>query len=331
MAGARATAAGHSSPGDPRAGRAVSGEAPPGGESRTVLIVALAANLGIAVAKFVAAAITGSAAMLTEGFHSVVDSLNQILLLYGEKRAARPPDASHPAGYGRELYFWSFVVAILIFATGAGLSVYEGVIHLAEPAPPQDPTVAYAVLGVSIVLEGTSWVTAMRAFGGAKGDQGWWQAIRRSKDPPAFIVLFEDSAAVAGLLIAGAGIALSHATGDGRWDGIASIAIGLVLGVVAALLARESKDLLIGERAAPDLVRAIGTAFDNRLEVTRVGDVLTVHLGPRSVFVAADVDFVDSVPVGRIEAMIAEVEAELKRDWPEIGALYIKPRAGAGI
>lgn len=302
----------------------------PAGESRTVLFIALAANLGIAIAKFVAAAITGSAAMLTEGFHSVVDSLNQILLLYGEKRAARPPDAAHPAGYGRELYFWSFVVAILIFATGAGLSIYEGVTHLIEPSPPRDPFVAYLVLAVSVMLEGTSWVVAMRAFGATKGDQGWWQAIRRSKDPPAFIVLFEDSAAVAGLVIAGAGIFLSHATGDGRWDGIASIAIGLVLGVVAILLARESKDLLIGERASPELVRAIAARFDGRAEVTKVGTILTVHLGPRSVFVAADVDFVDSVPVGRIETLIADVEAELKRDWPEIGALYIKPRAGAG-
>jgi cation diffusion facilitator family transporter len=300
-----------------------------GGESKLVLFAALAANLGIAVAKFIAAAITGSSAMLTEGFHSVVDSLNQILLLYGQKRAARPPDALHPAGYGRELYFWSFVVAILIFATGAGLSVFEGIVHLKDPEPPRDATIAYVVLAISFALEGASWFTAVRAFGRSKGPQGWWQAIRRSKDPPAFIVLFEDSAALAGLLIAALGVWLSHATGDARWDGVASIAIGLVLGVVAVLLARESMGLLIGERASPELIAAIRAAFDNAREVTGVGEVVTIHLGPRSVFVAASVDFEDAVPVGRIEALIAEIETVLRRDWPEIATLYIKPRAGA--
>jgi cation diffusion facilitator family transporter len=297
-----------------------------GGENKLVLFAALAANLGIAVAKFVAAAVTGSAAMLTEGFHSVVDSLNQILLLYGQKRAARPADDLHPAGYGRELYFWSFVVAILIFATGAGLSVYEGITHLARPEPPQDATVAYVVLAISFALEGSSWLTAMRAFHRAKGAQGWWQAIRRSKDPPAFIVLFEDSAAMAGLAVAGAGVWLSHATGNARWDGIASIAIGLILGVVAMLLARESKGLLIGERASPMLIAAIRDAILARREVTGVGEVITIHLGPRAVFVAASVDFEDAVPAGTVERLIAEVEGGLRHDWPEIASLYIKPR-----
>ena len=301
------------------------------GESRLVLFAALAANLGIAVAKFVAAGMTGSAAMLTEGFHSVVDTLNQILLLYGQKRAARPADEAHPAGYGRELYFWSFVVAILIFATGAGLSVYEGIVHLRAPEPPQDPTVAYVVLVVSFLLEGASWVTAMRGFAGAKGRQGWWEAIRRSKDPPAFIVLFEDSAALAGLLIAGAGIFLSHHSNDGRWDGVASILIGCVLGVVAILLARESKGLLIGERASSELVAAIRAALDARTEVVRVDEVLTVHIGPRSVFVAASVDFVDTVSVGAVELLIADVEHRLRNEWPEIGSVYIKPRSMVNI
>jgi len=265
--------------------------------------------------------------MLTEGFHSVVDSLNQILLLYGQKRAARPADATHPTGYGRELYFWSFVVAILIFATGAGLSVYEGVVHLRAPEPPQDPLIAYVVLVVSFLLEGASWITAVRGFAGAKGKQGWWEAIRSSKDPPAFIVLFEDSAALAGLVIAGIGIFLSHETNDGRWDGVASILIGVVLGVVAILLARESKDLLIGERASPELVAAIRKAIDTRPEVVRVGEVITVHLGPQSVFVATSVDFVDSVSAGAVEVLIADVEARLRNDWPQIGSVYIKPRA----
>lgn len=324
-------ASGTAGPPDPARGAPASAAAPPAeqGESRIVIFAALAANIGIAIAKFVAAAFSGSSAMLTEGFHSVVDSLNQLLLLWGQRRAARPRDEAHPAGYGRELYFWSFVVAILIFATGAGLSILEGVSHLRAPEPPQDATLAYVVLGVSVLLEGASWITAVRAFGRAKGGLGWWQAIRRSKDPSVFVVLFEDSAALVGLVIAGGGIALSHATNDARWDGIASIAIGVLLAVVAGLLARESKGLLIGERASPRLIAAIRRDLRGREEVTGVGDILTVHLGPREVFVAADVDFADPVPVGRIEAVIAEAEAALRADWPEIAALYIKPKAGA--
>lgn len=295
--------------------------------NRLVLYAALAANLGIAAAKFVAAALTGSSAMLTEGFHSVVDSVNQLLLLYGEHRAERPPDARHPLGYGRELYFWSFVVAILIFATGAGLSIYEGVLHILAPAPVEDVRVAYAVLAVSILLEGGSFLTAVRAFARDKGELGWWKAIHRSKDPSTFIVLFEDSAALFGLVVAGAGITLSRLTGDPTWDGAASIAIGCALAVVAVLLAREAKGLLIGEAADPALVKGVAEAFAARPEVTRVGQVVTVHVAPKKVFVAADVDFADEGRVGALEAVIAETEAALRLDWPEILALYVKPKA----
>jgi len=298
---------------------------------KLVLYAALVANMGIAIAKFVAAGITGSSAMLTEGFHSVVDSGNQLLLLYGQKRAARPADALHPLGYGRELYFWSFVVAILIFAVGAGFSVYEGVLHILDPEPVRDPTVNYGVLAVSLALEGSSWFVARREFAAVKGDQGWWEAVRRSKDPPTFIVLFEDSAAIIGLLVAGIGVTASTVTGDGRWDGAASILIGVVLGVVAIVLARESKDLLIGERADPVLIAAVRTAVDGRAEVLGVVKVVTVHLAPEVVFLGMDVDFVDSVPVGRVEAMIAEVEADLRRDWPVLAAIYIKPVGQAPV
>ena len=200
-----------------------------------VLYGALAANLGIGVAKFIAAGITGSSSMLTEGVHSVVDSGNQILLLYGQKRAKRGPDAIHPFGYGRELYFWAFVVAILIFAVGAGVSVYEGWLHIAEPEPLRDPTINYVVLGVSVLLEGTSWFIAVREFNGKRGASSWWQSIRRSKDPAGFIVLFEDSAALIGLGIAGIGVWASHHYADPRIDGFASIAIGLILAGVAIL------------------------------------------------------------------------------------------------
>ncbi len=299
-------------------------------ESRLILFAALAANLGIAIAKFVAAAFTGSSAMLTEGFHSVVDSFNQLLLLYGQKRASRPPDDRHPLGYGRELYFWSFVVAILIFSTGAGLSIYEGIHHIRNPEPIRTPWINYVVLALSLMLEGASWTIAMREFGAAKGELGWWEAVRHSKDPPSFIVLFEDSAAMFGLAVAGIGITLSIVTGDPRWDGAASVVIGLALAGVALALARESKDLLIGEPADPLLEAAIRATLDRRPEVSGVNEITTVHLGPRNIFVGLSVDFEDLVPVGRIEAMIAEAETELRDRWPSIRAIYIKPQAKPG-
>jgi cation diffusion facilitator family transporter len=190
-------------------------------KANIVLYGALFANLGIAIAKFVAAAISGSSSMLTEGVHSLVDSGNQMLLLYGQARAKRPPDAYHPFGYGRELYFWAFVVAILIFAIGAGVSIYEGWRHIADPEPLRDPTINYIVLGVAFLLEGSSWAIAVREFNAGRGEQSWWKAIKRSKDPAGFIVLFEDSAALLGLAIAAVGVWASHWTGDARIDGIA--------------------------------------------------------------------------------------------------------------
>jgi cation diffusion facilitator family transporter len=295
--------------------------------NKLVLFAALGANLGIAVAKFVAAAITGSSAMLTEGFHSVVDSLNQVLLLYGHRASRRPPDLIHPLGYGRELYFWSFVVAILIFATGAGLSIYEGVKHIEHPSEAQNPTIAYIVLGVSLVLEGGSWLTAVREFARAKGDGGWWEEVRRSKDPTTFIVLFEDSAAMFGLIVAAIGVFLAQYTGNPVWDGAASIVIGVALALVAFMLARESKGLLIGERADPRLSDAVRHAFDRRPEVTGVQEVVTIHFAPDTVFVAASVDFEDAVAVGAIETLIADTEADLRASWPEIANVYIKPKA----
>jgi cation diffusion facilitator family transporter len=296
--------------------------------NKLVLFAALGANLGIAAAKFVAAGFTGSSAMLTEGFHSVVDSTNQLLLLYGHKASRRPPDLVHPLGYGRELYFWSFVVAILIFATGAGLSIYEGVIHIMAPGPIEDATLAYVVLGISFVLEGGSWATAVREFRSTQGELGWWQAVRRSKDPTTFIVLFEDSAAMFGLIVAGVGVFLTHWTGNPVWDGAASILIGCALAVVAFMLARESKGLLIGERADPRLSDAVRQAFDARLEVTRVQEVVTIHFAPDKVFVAASVDFEDAVAVGVIERLIEETELRLRQQWPQIASVYIKPKAG---
>lgn len=293
--------------------------------SNFVVVAALAANLGIAVAKFVAAAITGSSSMLTEGFHSVVDSLNQILLLYGQKRGRRPPDEAHPFGYGRELYFWSFVVAILIFAVGAGVSVYEGWAHIRRPEPLHDPIVNYVVLGIAIALEGGSWFIAMREFSAANRGTNWWRAIRSSKDPAGFIVLFEDSAALAGLLIAGIGVFASQALGDPRIDGMASIAIGLLLALVAGFLARESKGLLIGEGADPATVAKVRAIVDRQREITSVNHVRTIHTAPDKIFVAISADFRDALTMGEAEILIEAIETELKAAIPELSSIYIRP------
>src|SRR6202044_1649456 len=191
---------------------------------------ALAGNLAVAASKFVAAALTGSAAMLSEAVHSLVDTLNELLLLYGIARSSRPPDDVHPMGYGRELYFWSFVVALLIFALGAGVSAYEGLDRLLHPAAIERPAVVFIVLAVSLVFESVSWLVGMREFRATQRNLGWWEAFRRSKDPPTFIVVFEDSAAILGICVAGAGTAEAVLTGDSRWDGVASFAIVMILG-----------------------------------------------------------------------------------------------------
>jgi cation diffusion facilitator family transporter len=296
-----------------------------GWRANIVIYAALLANLGIAVAKFIAAAITGSSSMLTEGVHSMVDTGNQGLLLYGQHRAKRPPDAEHPFGYGRELYFWAFVVAILIFGLGAGVSVYEGWRHIAEPEPLHDPLINYVVLGIAFALEGTSWGIAMREFAASKGDASWWQAVRNSKDPATFIVLFEDSAALAGLSVAAIGVWASHAWGDPRIDGWASIAIGAILAGVAALLARESKGLLIGERANPELIREVRTMLEAEPCITAVNHVRTVHTAPDRIFVAISADFSDTLPMGEAESLIERIEHRLKAKLPQLSSIYIRP------
>ncbi|MCJ2181677.1 cation diffusion facilitator family transporter [Novosphingobium sp. 1949] len=290
-----------------------------------VLYGALAANLGIAVAKFAAATISGSSSMATEAIHSLVDSGNQVLLLYGQKRAGRPPDAEHPFGYGRELYFWALVVAILIFAVGAGASIYEGLAHIRKPHAVEDPTLSYIVIAIAFALEGSSWFLAMREFNAARGRQSWWKAIRRSKDPAAFIVLFEDSAALIGLAIAALGVWGSVHFADPRIDGAASVLIGLVLAAVAVLLAREAKGLLIGEAADPALIRALRETVAAHPAIVAVNHVRTLHTAPQAIFVAISADFEDSVTMGDAETMIEDLEQRLKRLSPSISSIYIRP------
>lgn len=297
--------------------------------SNKVLVVALAANMGIAVAKFVAAAITGSSAMLTEGVHSLVNSSNQLLLMYGNKRAARPPDAMHPGGYGRELYFWSFVVALLVFALGAGVSVYEGVLHILEPEPSVSPLIAYSVLAIAFLLEGGSTLAAFREFNRARGGQSWWRALVTTKDATTVIVLLENGAAMAGLLIAAVGLAISEFTGDPRFDGVASILIGLLLGAVAIFLAREAKGLLIGEAADPKLIAEIRRVA-SREGVLGVGEIITIHNSPSQIVAAVNVDFDNRLGAGDVERIVDEIERGLQAEHPAIYQVYVRPHEDAG-
>ena len=299
------------------------------GSART-LIVALAANLGIAVAKFVAAAMTGSSAMLTEGVHSVVDSVNQVLLLYGRARAARPPDKIHPFGYGRELYFWSFVVAVLVFALGAGVSIYEGVLHILDPEPATDPKIAFIVLAVAVALEGYSTYEAKKDFDTGNKGQSFFQAIRQSKDAPTIVVLLENAGALAGLGIAAIGLALSQITHNPFWDGLASVLIGLVLGVLAMLLLYEAKSLLIGEAADPALVEAITRRTAAQPGIVAVHEVLTAHLSPDSVTAIISADFDDVISARDVEDAVLEIEQSLAADYPELKRIYVRPRHGEG-
>jgi cation diffusion facilitator family transporter len=297
-------------------------------DNRT-LWIAFAANMGVAAAKFVAAAITGSSAMLTEGVHSVVDSTNQLLLVWGRKASRRPPDKWHPFGHGREIYFWSFVVAVMVFALGAGVSIYEGIIHIAHPEEAVSPVIAYLVLLAAFLLEGWSTIEAFRDFQRAKGRSGWFQAIRYSKDPPAFIVLLENGAAMAGILAAALGVFLSQLTGDPFYDGAASIVIGLILGFTALVLAIESKGLLIGEAADPEIVSALRELVRSKDGVDGAGEVLTVHSAPDVITAMVSVDFRDSISAAQVEQIVCEIEEEASRRWPQVRRLYIRPRKGA--
>jgi cation diffusion facilitator family transporter len=298
--------------------------------STRTLVIALAANLGIAVSKFAAAWITGSSAMLTEGVHSVVDSTNQLLLMWGRRQAKKPPTRLHPFGFGRELYFWSFVVAVLVFSLGAGVSVYEGILHIMHPEEATSPIWAYGVLLIAFLLEGWSTVEAFREFKESKGKLGWWDAIRRSKDPPAFIVLLENGAAIAGIIAAAAGVFLSQLTQNPFYDGAASVVIGLILGVTALVLAYESKGLLIGEAADPDLVEDLRVLASSCKGVVGVGDILTLHSAPDMITAMLSVDFDDNISAGEVENIVRHIEEQAGQRWPHVRRLFVRPQQDAG-
>jgi cation diffusion facilitator family transporter len=289
--------------------------------------LALASNLAIAATKFVAAALTGSSAMLSEAVHSLVDTTNELLLLYGMRRAAMPPDISHPFGHGRELYFWSFIVSLLVLALGAVVAFYQGVQHVLNPHVTRDPIINYVVLAVSFGFESVSWWAGLRAFRETKGTQGYLDAFRSSKDPSTFTVLFEDTAALLGLLIAGAGIAAAHAFDAPRLDGVASIGIALVLLVASLLLARETKELLIGESARADLRDAILRIAGADRDVRHANGVITVQMGPDQILGALSVEFRAGIDAMQIEECVNRMEAAVKEAVPDITILFVKPQS----
>ncbi|MET4023423.1 cation diffusion facilitator family transporter [Bradyrhizobium sp. S3.2.12] len=299
------------------------------GSSKTIVYAALVGNLLVAVTKIGAAIWTGSSAMMSEAVHSVVDTTNEVLLLYGYYRASRPPDESHPLGHGRELYFWSFIVALLIFALGAGVSLYQGVLHVTAPEPIEDPIVSFIVLGLSFVFEGISWLFAWRRFRSETSRLGWYEAFVRSKDPPAFMVLLEDSAALVGIVIAVVATAAAVLFAQPIWDGVGSILIGILLGITSIGLARESKSLLIGEPAHSDLSRSILDIARRSPGVLRANGLLTVQLSPAEVVAALSVEFADDKRADDIEQCVISIETEIRRQHPNVAALFIKPQTNA--
>lgn len=294
--------------------------------NKIVVYAALAGNLAIAVVKFVAAYITNSSAMLSEAIHSVVDTLNEILLLYGMKKSQQSPNAQHPFGYGRELYFWAFIVSLMVFALGAVVSIYQGVQHVRYPEEMLSPNLNYIVLGIAILCEGISWLVALKAFRKTKGQLGYFEAFRRSKDPTTFTVLFEDTAALCGLFIALIGIYLAHALKIPELDGVASIFIGIVLAISAILLARETKGLLLGESADPQLRDHLLLIAQEDDAVFSANGVLTEQMGADQVIASLSLEFEDHLTSDDIEACVNRIEAKIKQIHPEIMALFVKPQ-----
>lgn len=298
--------------------------------SLKVILAALAGNAAIAVTKFAAALFTGSSAMLSEAIHSLVDTGNQALLLYGMKRSARPADDRHPFGYGREIYFWAFVVAILLFAIGAGVSFYEGFHKFRHPEPISNVFVNYVVLGLALAFEAAAWFVAFKEFNTTRGKRGYFEAIQVSKDPSIFTVLLEDTAAVFGIVIAFLGIFLGQLLDVPELDGLASMGIGCILAGAAIVLAYETKGLLIGEGADPDLVGGLRRVLASQQGIQRVNEVLTLHQGPQDVLVNISVDFEDGLTSDQVETIISELEARLRNGYPTVSRVFIEAQSRQG-
>jgi len=302
----------------------------PSGSSKIAVYAAIAGNLAIAISKFVAAVFTGSSAMLSEGVHSLVDTGNGGLLLLGLKRSQRPPDQTHPFGHGKEIYFWTLIVAIMIFAVGGGISFYEGITHIQNPRPLESPIWSYSVLGAAIVFEGITWVIAWREFAKVKGNRGILQTIRESKDPTIYTVVFEDSAALLGLFAALAGVYLTERTGNPIYDGAASIIIGFLLAGVAVYLAKESKGLLIGEGANSQTLAEIRRSAEADEAVESVRRPLTMYFGPHTVLLTMEIQFRPELSAHEIEDAIDRIEKTIRTQYSDIKHILIEAESITG-
>ena len=315
----------------PNTHRSLTTHPKPQGSSKFVVYAALAGNLLVSATKFIAASVSGSASMMSEGVHSLVDTLNEVLLLYGMHRSKQTADRIHPLGYGRELYFWSFVVAVLLFALGAGVSFYQGIVRIAAPQALENTQIIYIVLGLSAVFEGYSWWVSMQAFRKVKGRLSYWQAVRRSKDPPAFMVLLEDSAALVGIAIVAVATFAADRFSLPELDGVASLLIGLLLGATASVIARECKALLIGEQANPSVAASIKEITDGEPDVANVNGVVTFQLGPEHIVVALSLEFADRLRTPDIERLVADIESKVCARHPEVVTLFVKPQTPAAF
>ncbi|MCO4792439.1 MAG: cation diffusion facilitator family transporter [Bacteriovoracaceae bacterium] len=294
--------------------------------SKKVIYAALIANFLISICKFAGAFITKSSAMFSEGIHSLVDTGNQVLLLFGMKQAKKPADENFPFGHGKEIYFWSFIVSILIFAVGAGFSLYEGIHSLFVAVEPKDPTINYIILGGSIIFESIAWYMALKEMRAIKGKMSYLEAVEKGKDPTMFVILFEDTAALLGLFIALIGVSVAHYTGNHIYDSIASILIGLILASTAIWLAYETKGLLIGEAAESELIESIKEKSHSVSGVSVVGKILTMHVGPEFILVNMDINISDDLgtanavksAIKQLDQLVKSLDSRIKRVYIEV-------------
>ncbi|WP_294297246.1 cation diffusion facilitator family transporter [uncultured Chryseobacterium sp.] len=293
--------------------------------NRKSIYSALAANLLIAVTKFTAGAFTNSSSMISEGIHSTVDTTNQLLLLYGIRRSKKSPDESHPFGYGKELYFWSFVVSILIFGLGGALSIYQGILHIIEPEVMKDPFWNYIVLVLSLIFEGTSLYISVKEFNKTRNGIGWWDAIIRSKDPSSFLVVFEDGAAVSGLIVVMILMSISYSFHIPELDGVASIIVGLILIFVSLILARESRSLLMGEGIAPETREKITLLAEEDSAVVRTKNILSTYQSPEEIVLVLIVDFRDHLDTAEITEAVQRIRKNIKEAFPLVRYVIIQP------
>ncbi|MEP6713787.1 MAG: cation diffusion facilitator family transporter [Ferruginibacter sp.] len=289
------------------------------------IYAALAANLLIAATKFAAGSISNSSAMIAEGIHSLVDTVNELLLLFGLKQSLKPPDAKRPFGYGRELYFWSFIVSMLIFGLGGGISIYQGVLHILHPEPLGEPFWNYIVLAASIIFEGVSLIIAARAFDKLRGGQSWWQAIKNSKDPSDFLILFEDGAAVIGLVIVLVCVWLGHRFSLPYLDGVASLGVGVLLVLVSLVLARESRSLLMGEGIANDTRQKIIRITEADPATEKMLKLFSIYMGADEILLMMDIQFKAALKTPEIHHAIDRIREAIQKEYPRIKYVMMQP------